>query len=79
MTGLLAGEQEIFDCVGECDPTGFDDVGAGADGAPGAFAVGAVDEHAHGGSGGAVAVENAHFVVGEVDLFEAGVVPSATS
>src|SRR5215208_8179331 len=55
-------------------PGGFDDVLGDADGAPHPLAVGGVYEDAGRGGGGAVLVQDADLVVGEVDLLELGIV-----
>jgi hypothetical protein len=60
------GADKVLHRVRQRDPAGFDDVGAGPHGGPGAFAVGEVDQHARHGRRAAGAVEDAHLVVREV-------------
>src|SRR5919107_3351343 len=58
----------VLESVYQCLPGGFDDVLPDADGSPDALAVGGVYKNAGGGGSGAVLVEYAYLVVGEVYL-----------
>src|SRR5918992_1084997 len=58
----------VLEAVYERLPGGFDNVLPDTDGTPDVLAVGRVYEDAGRGGGGAVLVEDAHLVVGEVDL-----------
>lgn len=62
--------QFVFDAVDECSPTGFDNVIADADRAPGFFAVGALDVHADGGGGAGRRINDADLVVDQADFTE---------
>src|SRR5215203_50807 len=71
---LLRSVHAVFEAVYQGLPGGFDDVFGDADGAPHPLAVGGVYEDAGRGGGGAVLVQDADLVVGQVDLLELGIV-----
>src|SRR5918994_5702762 len=71
---ILRSVHAVLQPVHQRLPGGFDDVLGDADGAPHSLAVGRVYEDAGRGGGGAVLVQYADLVVGEVDLLELGVV-----
>src|SRR5215208_4172043 len=71
---LLGSVHAVLQSIDERLPGGFDDVLGDPDGAPHPLAVGRVYEDAGGGRRGAVLVEDADLVVGEVDLFQLRIV-----
>src|SRR5918999_37117 len=71
---LLRPVYAVFEAVHQSLPGGFDDVLGDADGAPHPFAVCRVYEDAGRCRRGAVLVEDANLVVGEVDLFQLRIV-----
>src|SRR5215211_4643398 len=71
---LLGSVHAVLQSIDERLPGGFDDVLGDPDGAPHPLAVGRVYEDAGGGRRGAVFVEDADLVVGEVDLFKLRIV-----
>src|SRR4051794_12182118 len=73
-SGLLRSVHAVLQSVHQGLPGGFDDVLGDADGAPHSLAVGRVYKDAGRGGGGAVLVQDADLVVGEVDLLELGIV-----
>src|SRR5919112_1589638 len=71
---LLRTVHAEFEAINQGLPGGFDDVLGDADGAPHTLAVRRVYEDAGRCGRGAVLVEDADFVVGEVDLFQLRIV-----
>src|SRR5215210_8329374 len=71
---LLGSVHAVLQSIDERLPGGFDDVLGDPDGAPHPLAVGRVYEDAGRRGRGAVLVEDADLVVGEVDLFQLRIV-----
>src|SRR5215212_2125695 len=71
---LLRPVYAVFEAVYQCLPGGFDDVLGDADGSPHALPVGRAYEDSGRGGGGAVLVQDADLVVGEVDFLQLGIV-----
>src|SRR5918997_6285663 len=71
---LLRAAHAVFEAVYQGLPGGFDDVLGDADGAPHPLAVCGVYEDAGRGRRGAVFIQDADLVVGEVDLFQLRIV-----
>src|SRR5215203_3780218 len=71
---LLRPVYAVFETVYQCLPGSFDDALGDADGSPHALPVGRVYEDSGRGGGGAVLVQDADLVVGEVYLLELGIV-----
>ena len=68
MSEILCGNrQPVLDRVHQRPPTRLDDVRARADGAPALMLILRVDQHARDGFGAVVAVEDADFVIGQME------------
>src|ERR671921_468137 len=71
---LLRTVHAEFEAINQGLPGGFDDVLGDADGAPHTLAVRRVYEDAGGGGRGAVLIQDADLVVGEMDLLQLRIV-----